>query len=80
MCTQRRVHPPLQGFNDVSYLSRSSLMLKAQAEFGAQDWQMCSVSQLMCVEVEEGFILCEGFILRVFAHRGESIRVPWGLS
>lgn len=80
MCTQRRAHPPLQGFNDVSYLSLSSLMLKAQAEFGAQDGQICPVSQFMCVEEEESFILCEGFILRVFAHIGESIRVPWGLS
>lgn len=30
---------------------------------------MCPVSQFVCVEVEEGFILCEGFMLRVFAHR-----------
>lgn len=47
-------------------------MLKAQAGFGAQDWQMCPMSQFMCVEVEEGFIL------RAFAHIVESIRVPLG--
>lgn len=68
-CTQRCAHPPLQGFNEVSHLSLSSLKLKAQAGFRAQDWQMCPVSQFVCVEVEEGFILCEGFMLRVFAHR-----------
>lgn len=39
---------------------------------------MCPVSQFVCVEVEEGFKLCEGFILHVFAHTVESIQVPWG--
>lgn len=73
-CVQTRGHPPFQGFKKVIYLSFSSLMLKVQAGFRTQpDWQKRLLSQLMCVGVEEGFILC------VIAHIVESTWVLWGL-